>query len=102
MKLNQWSALAHSHTLPLADQLELLMLQRQMLFEYQQELHERQAALTHQRHELIERQTAHHLQSRLFWLRLRQAALVRQMDEGETMTASEHTPPCGVPAESLC
>lgn len=80
MKLDQWSTLAYFHTQPLLTKMELLLAQRQTLFQQQHELLQRQAALTRQQHELCERRTAHELQSRLFWLRLRQAANAKQSE----------------------
>ena len=72
--------LDHLNTQPLLTKMELLLAQRQTIFQRQHELLQQQAALTHRQHELCERQTAHELQSRLFWLKLRQAA-IEQRDE---------------------
>ena len=93
MRLNQWFTLAdfHSHTLP--EKLELLLTQRETLFQQQHELLQQRTALARQMRELVERQTAHELQSHLFWLRLRQAACPEQKekDETETIPASEYS-----------
>ena len=99
MKLNQWLALAYfpTHTLP--KQMELLMAQREALFQQQRVLLQRQAMLACQKRELVERQTIHELQSRLFWLRLRRAAHAEQRDEAETILTSEY--PSALPEFAL-
>lgn len=78
-----------ARTLP--TKLELLMKQRELLFQHHHELLQRQAVLLRQRRELVERQTAHELQSHLFWVRLRQMASAEQRDEAETSVISAGT-----------
>ena len=80
MKPDQWFALANFSTQSLSEKLELLLEQRAALFHRQHELLQRQVALVHQKRDLCERQTAHELQSRLFWLNLRQTTK-EQRDE---------------------
>lgn len=80
MKLEQWFALANFSTQSLPEKMELLLERRAELFDRQDELLQRQMVLAHQKQELCDRQTAHELQSRLFWLELRRAT-TEQRDE---------------------
>jgi hypothetical protein len=80
MKLDHWFAQANFFTQPSLTKMELLLAQRQALFQRQHELLQRQAVLTQRQHELCEQRTVHELQSRLFWLKLRRAA-IEQRDE---------------------
>lgn len=78
-----------ARTLP--GKLELLMKQREILFHQHDKLLQRQAVLIRQRRDLVERQTAHELQSRLFWLRLQRAASAEQRHEVEISVTSAST-----------
>lgn len=81
MKQYQWLALANFHAYTLPQKMGILLARREVLFQQQQNLLEQQATLARQMHELIERQTAHELQSRLFWCKLRQATLSELRDD---------------------
>lgn len=81
MKLNQWLDLANYHTHTRPQKMDILLAQREVLLQQHHELLGQRAALAHQMRDLVERQTAHELQSHLFWYRLRRATLEEQKDE---------------------
>ena len=81
MKPNQWLTLAYFHTSTPSQKMEMLLAQREALFQKRHELLGRQAMLEHQKRKLIEQQTAHELQSRLFWCKLRRAPLSEQRED---------------------
>ena len=86
------------YALTVVERLELLMAQREMLFEHEQALLARQTELTRQQHELLSRRTIHEMQGRLFWLRLRNPTLTKQEDQAETTQSPEHSSiSCGCP-----
>ena len=81
MKPNQWLTLANFYTSTLPQKMDILLAQREALFQRQHELLGRRAVLADQMRNLVERRTAHELQSRLFWHKLRRATLAEQKNE---------------------
>lgn len=92
MNPNQWIALTNFYTRPLPQKMDILLAQREALFQRQHELLARGAALAHQMHDLVERQTAYELQWHLFWQKLRRAALAEQKDEAQPVGPVYNSP----------
>jgi hypothetical protein len=92
MEPTQRFVLAHFSPLPLTARLELLIAQRKALFAQEQQLLARQAELGQQKQEWLARRTIHELQCRLFWLKLRKAALANQKGEAEPTVTGASLP----------
>ena len=89
MKPNRWPALTDGPAPALAEQLDRLMAQREVLFHQQHTLRERLAALAQEKRDLSERRTIHELHWYLFWRRLRQDADAPPSEKTEITSATD-------------
>ena len=99
MQPTQLFSLVNFHQLSPADRLELLLRQRERLFERQRHLLIQQTELEQHQQDLLTRRTVHEMRCRLFWLQLRNAVLAARQEQAETPLTSERFPLLNMPPE---